>query len=122
MIIHKRADALASHLEDRRRNGDTVGFVPTMGALHDGHMSLITRASELCDTVVCSIFVNPTQFNDPKDLEKYPVTLEDDIHRLALSAADFLFLPTVDDVYPGGTASLPRYDLAGLDTLLPADA
>ena len=118
MIIHKRAGALAPHLEERRRHGGTIGFVPTMGALHNGHISLITRALEICDTVVCSIFVNPTQFNDPKDLEKYPVTLEEDIHRLALSDADFLFLPTADEVYPGGMDSLPRYDLAGLDTLL----
>jgi pantoate--beta-alanine ligase len=89
-----------------------------MGALHDGHISLITKTSELCDRVVCSIFVNPTQFNDPSDYEKYPVTVESDMHMLALAGADFLFLPDVSEIYPEGIGNPTHYDLGSLDRIL----
>lgn len=78
----------------------TVGFVPTMGALHEGHMSLVRQARKENDTVVVSVFVNPTQFNDPEDLRNYPRTPEDDIRMLEDGGADVVFMPDVAEVYP----------------------
>ena len=77
----------------------TVGFVPTMGALHEGHLSLVHSAQKQADLVVCSIFVNPKQFNDPADLEKYPRPVEQDIAKLKAAACDALFLPEVQEMY-----------------------
>jgi pantoate--beta-alanine ligase len=77
-----------------------VGLVPTMGALHAGHRSLVERARKECDVVVVSVFVNPTQFNDPKDLEKYPRTPQKDIELLEAAGADIVFMPGVEDIYP----------------------
>jgi pantoate--beta-alanine ligase len=118
MIVHRRAAALSKHLSRCRGRGESIAFVPTMGALHEGHISLIHKASGLCDRVVCSVFVNPTQFNDPSDFEKYPVTVESDMHMLALADVDFLFLPSVSEIYPEGTGNAPRYDLGALDRVL----
>ena len=81
------------------RNG-TVGFVPTMGALHAGHISLVERCRRECDTVVVSVFVNPTQFNDPDDLLKYPRTPEADCALLEKAGTDFVFMPSVEEIYP----------------------
>ncbi|MFB2117734.1 pantoate--beta-alanine ligase [Parapedobacter sp. 2B3] len=86
-------------LEPHRRRGRHIAFVPTMGALHDGHLALVDHARQLADVVVCSIFVNPTQFNDPKDLEKYPRPLEHDTKLLQQAHCDILFHPTVDEMY-----------------------
>lgn len=86
-----------------------VGFVPTMGALHAGHISLVERAKQYCDTIVVSLFVNPTQFNDKGDLERYPRTLEADAEMLAKAGAHILFAPSVDEVYPEGTESDTQY-------------
>jgi pantoate--beta-alanine ligase len=80
-------------------SGKTIGFVPTMGALHRGHISLIEQAKAANDVVICSIFVNPTQFNDPKDLERYPRPIEADISKLEAAACDILFNPAVTEVY-----------------------
>jgi len=77
-----------------------IALVPTMGALHSGHVSLVKKAQELADIVVCSIFVNPTQFTDPKDLEKYPRPLEHDIRMLEHAGCDFVFMPSVTEMYP----------------------
>ncbi len=85
-------------MEDRR-NGK-VGFVPTMGALHEGHVSLVERARRECDTVVVSVFVNPTQFNDKNDLKNYPRTPEADAAVLAAAGADFVLFPSVEEIYP----------------------
>jgi pantoate--beta-alanine ligase len=81
------------------KTGKTIGFVPTLGALHNGHMSLIKQAQQVCTEVVCSIFVNPTQFNDPKDLEKYPRPIAADIALLEQAGCDILFNPAVSEIY-----------------------
>jgi pantoate--beta-alanine ligase len=80
-------------------NGATIGFVPTMGALHKGHISLIEAARQANDITVCSIFVNPTQFNDPKDLENYPRPIDADIAKLEQAGCDVLFNPAVNEIY-----------------------
>lgn len=85
-----------------KKDGRSIGFVPTMGALHAGHVSLIEKAKAENDIVVCSIFVNPTQFNDPKDLENYPRMPEMDIALLKSAGADIVFLPTPSEIYPNG--------------------
>ena len=118
MIIFKRSDDLTGWLKKERLAGKSVGFVPTMGALHAGHISLITISKSAADLTVCSIFVNPTQFNDPRDFQKYPVTIEKDIALLEGAGADILFLPEVTGLYPTGTAGLEHYDLGRLETLL----
>ena len=81
------------------RSGMTHGLVPTMGALHDGHLSLIEAARDDCDIVTVSIFLNPTQFNDESDLEKYPKTFEEDVEKAAQAGADIIFAPTAEDMY-----------------------
>jgi len=97
--IFKTRSQLQQHLENVRKTGKKIGLVPTMGALHAGHLSLIARAQQQADYVVCSIFVNPTQFNDPKDLEKYPRPIEADIAKLEQAGCDVLFNPEVNEMY-----------------------
>ena len=118
MIIYKRAGDLAIWLEKQRLARQTIGFVPTLGALHEGHISLIAISKQSTALTVCSIFVNPTQFNDPKDFQKYPITLEKDLPMLEKAGVDVLFLPEVAEMYPGGTKGLETYDLGSLETLL----
>lgn len=101
-------------LKAGHENAKNVGFVPTMGALHEGHISLIDLANKECDIVICSIFVNPTQFNNPDDLKTYPRTIEADIALLEQSDCDILLLPDVDAVYPNGVTDY-EIDLGGLD-------
>ena len=84
----------------QRDKGLTIGFVPTMGALHPGHISLVERARRENDIVMCSIFVNPIQFNNPDDLKKYPRTLETDMEMLKAAGCDVVFIPTVEEMYP----------------------
>lgn len=85
-----------------KAQGQTIGFVPTMGALHEGHLELVRQAGRECDLVFVSIFVNPTQFNDPKDLEKYPRTFEKDLELIKKAGADFVFYPDAESIYPDG--------------------
>ncbi len=101
MNIFTTKQALNQYLEQSRASGKTIGFVPTLGALHQGHLSLIRQAQQNSDEVVCSIFVNPSQFNDPKDLEKYPRTIEADIKLLEGVKCDVLFNPPVSEIYDG---------------------
>lgn len=96
---------LRSTLAPTRRAGLTIGLVPTMGALHEGHLSLIARAREQCDRVVVSLFVNPAQFNERSDLDRYPRQLEHDAKLAAGAGADLLFAPTAEEVYPAGFAT-----------------
>ena len=95
-----------------------TGFVPTMGALHEGHISLIEQSRHETDITACSIFVNPTQFNDPGDFEKYPVALEKDIYLLEKHHTDILFLPSVHEIYPSGSHSSIHYNLGYLENIL----
>ena len=98
MIVVNRVSELNAALANLDKQG--VGFVPTMGALHAGHRSLVERARRENDTVVVSVFVNPTQFNDKNDLKNYPRTPEADCAILEAAGADIVFMPTVEDIYP----------------------
>ncbi len=117
MILFKKGAEMASWARQQRAAGRQIGFVPTMGALHEGHISLIGLSKNALPLTVCSIFVNPTQFNDPRDFQKYPVTIENDIYMLEAAGADVLFLPEADDLYPGGLENLEIYALGSLETL-----
>jgi pantoate--beta-alanine ligase len=113
-------DSVNKWLTSNKLTGKTVGFVPTMGALHEGHLSLITKAKAACDVVLTSIFVNPTQFNSLEDLEKYPRSLENDIRMLIMSNCDAVFVPEILMMYPNfpddtGTITL---DFGGLDSVM----
>src|SRR5688572_10485824 len=118
MILFKKAADLSKWFETQRKNNGTLGFVPTMGALHSGHLSLIDRSKKENRITAASIFINPTQFNDPKDFEKYPISIEKDIDLLEKTGCDILFLPSVKEIYPGGTATKKHYDLGFLETVL----
>ncbi len=100
MYLFKKVTHLQAHLQPLRTKGKSIGFVPTMGALHEGHVSLIRASLAECDHTVCSIFVNPTQFNDPRDLEQYPRMPEKDVEMLTVAGCDTLFLPAVQEIYP----------------------
>jgi pantoate--beta-alanine ligase len=105
-------------LQKLLRQKTSIGFVPTMGALHEGHISLIEKSKSENEITVCSIFINPTQFNNLTDLEKYPVTIEADIEKLIAAKTDVLFLPSVEEMYPHGMENIPIYDIGYLDTIL----
>ena len=100
MKIVDNIKELRGYLAEEKRNNKQVGFVPTMGALHDGHLSLVKRCVEENDVCVVSVFVNPTQFNDKHDLETYPRTLEKDCSLLESAGCDYVFVPTVEEMYP----------------------
>ena len=118
MIIFKHPKDLQSYIQNGVIDPNSIGFVPTMGALHKGHISLIQTARVENSLVVASIFVNPTQFTDQIDFEKYPSTIESDILKLENSGCDILFLPTVADIYPNGITANQQYNLGHLDTIL----
>lgn len=118
MLIFKHIIDLQNHLLNQIKNSKTIGFVPTMGALHKGHLSLIEKAKQDNDISVCSIFVNPTQFNEKKDLKAYPRTIEKDILLLEEVGNSILFLPTEDEIYPDGSLPKIDFDFAGLDTYM----
>ncbi len=114
MIIFKKASDLSKYLENQIKNEKKVGFVPTMGALHQGHISLILQSNKENDLTICSIFINPTQFNDKDDFNKYPVTIEDDIHLLELNGCSILFLPDETEIYPSNFIK-KNYELGYLE-------
>jgi pantoate--beta-alanine ligase len=128
MIIFRYAAELSRYIQQQKNapasdkaslgGQQQIGFVPTMGALHSGHIALIEQALQQSTIVVCSIFVNPTQFNNPADYQKYPNTIEKDIEQLEAAGTHALFLPAINEMYPQGTASLEHYDLGYLETLL----
>lgn len=117
MIVFKTAYDLSQYLSQQTANGYKIGFVPTMGALHLGHLSLLNAAKKEQNITVCSIFVNPTQFNNPDDFKHYPVTLEEDMKKLLQCGCDVLFLPAVSEIYEEGYQA-PLYDLGELEDLL----
>lgn len=104
LIIKSLPDAL-SLVKSHKQSGKKIGFVPTMGALHDGHISLVAKSKSENDFTIVSVFVNPTQFNNPDDLKKYPRTEQADIQILENSGCDAVFFPSVEDIYPKGENS-----------------
>ena len=117
MIIYKRINDLKEHLCRQKNRSVSIGFVPTMGALHNGHISLISASKKKSDVTVCSIFINPSQFNNQNDFTKYPVTIERDIQLLEAAGCDILFLPSVTEIYPLNYRA-EQYDLGYLENIL----
>lgn len=118
MILIKTASTLRLYLSDQKKKGLQIGFIPTMGALHEGHISLIKQSLDNGDIPVCSIFVNPTQFNDIKDFRQYPVTVDQDILLLEKAGCEALFLPSVNEIYPDGFENDTHYELGYLGSIL----
>ncbi|MBS1637269.1 MAG: pantoate--beta-alanine ligase [Bacteroidetes bacterium] len=114
-IISLKTD-LDQVISEYRKSGKRIGFVPTMGALHQGHVSLVEASRKQADVTVCSIFVNPTQFNDKNDLLRYPRTPEQDILMLEQAGCDVLFMPPVEEVYPVPDTRV--FDFGYLDKIL----
>jgi len=118
MRILKRVLSLQRHLNTIREEGLTIGFTPTMGALHDGHMSLIRQSAKQNDVTVASIFVNPTQFNQKDDLDKYPRNIEGDVALLKKNGCNYLFAPLPSQVYPKGLITKVDLDISSLTSLM----
>ena len=114
MKVLKSKKTLIDYVERQREMGKKIGFAPTMGALHEGHLSLYKAAKKENDEVISSIFVNPTQFNNPVDFQKYPKTLEKDIELLEKAGVDAVYVPNVEEMYPDGLNS-KKYDFDGLE-------
>ena len=114
MEIFNTKQEIKSYLTTQKKKNKTIGFVPTMGALHEGHLSLIKQAKKKNDIVVVSIFINPTQFDNNKDLEKYPKKIESDTRLLANSSCDVLFYPSVKEMYNTNISS-EKFDFEGIE-------
>ncbi|WP_018984787.1 pantoate--beta-alanine ligase [Salinimonas chungwhensis] len=110
--------ALRQMRSDWRNNNKKVGFVPTMGNLHDGHLELVKEASRQCDVVIASIFVNPLQFGQNEDLATYPRTLDEDKQKLIAHGTDALFLPTVEEMYPRGPEQQTFVEVPGISSII----
>ncbi|HEV2830427.1 MAG TPA: pantoate--beta-alanine ligase [Hanamia sp.] len=118
MIVFKHFQDLHFHLISHYSSKVSVGFVPTMGALHAGHLSLIEQCKKQAGITVCSIFVNPVQFNNSEDFKKYPITIEKDISFLEEHGCDILFLPDEKEIYPDAASKDRHFDLGYLETIL----
>jgi len=117
MEILKRVNEVQERIQLLRKEGNSIAFVPTMGALHEGHISLIKKAQKHADVVVASVFVNPSQFNEKSDLEKYPRTLQADAEKLNDAGCSLLFAPEISDIYPEGHEA-KTIDYQGLDEVM----
>ncbi|MEO5967798.1 MAG: pantoate--beta-alanine ligase, partial [Ferruginibacter sp.] len=117
MKILKTVEAISALISSIKKDGKRINFVPTMGALHNGHISLLENSKEHDSISLCSIFVNPTQFNNPADLKRYPVTIEADIDKLEKAGCDVLFLPSDSEIYPPDFKKI-YYDLGYLENIL----
>jgi pantoate--beta-alanine ligase len=117
MKTYSLVNELEKALKKEREAGRTIGFVPTMGTLHDGHLSLLEESKKQNDITVCSIFVNPIQFNNKQDLEKYPRNLNEDLRLLQSVGCDLVFIPTEEEIYPDGVPEL-EIDFGNLDRVL----
>jgi pantoate--beta-alanine ligase len=115
LLTHTISDTRAE-INKQLSKGKTIGFVPTMGALHEGHLQLVRQAGKENDFVVVSIFVNPIQFNNPEDLAKYPRTLEDDINKLEGTGCRLVFAPSAEEMYP--EPDLTEFDFGQLDKVM----
>jgi pantoate--beta-alanine ligase len=118
MILIKKIEEVKKRVLSLKAKGKKIGFVPTMGALHDGHISLIQLSNQQCDVTICSIFINPSQFNNAGDFEKYPVTLDKDIYLLETNSTDILFLPSIEEIYPAGVKNHKPYPLGYIESIL----
>ena len=117
MILLKYIKDIDNAVDIFKRKNKSIGFVPTMGALHDGHISLIEKSKTDHDITLCSIFINPTQFNNVIDLQKYPITLERDIDKLEKAGCDLLILPSTKEMYPADKEN-DHYELGMLENIL----
>ena len=118
MIIFKHSKDLKAYLKKSKSAGISVGFVPTMGALHAGHLSLVSYCKSKTGLTVCSIFINPTQFNNAEDFKKYPVTLEKNISLLEKGGCNVLFIPNEKEMYPDEASKAKKYNIGFLETIL----
>jgi pantoate--beta-alanine ligase len=118
LILFKKIKDLVPVLDSARENGQRIGFVPTMGALHQGHLELIRYANTETQLSICSIFVNPTQFNERSDFEKYPKPIETDIEKLYAANCKVLFTPGEHEIYTNGKSGLKHYDIGALENIL----
>jgi pantoate--beta-alanine ligase len=118
MYIFKKVADLQEYLTPQREKGQKIGFVPTMGALHEGHISLIEAANESCNITVCSIFVNPTQFDNAEDLQKYTRNVPKDAEMLGKADTDVLFVPSVQEIYPPDLETAVHLDFGGLTSVM----
>lgn len=117
MHIFKIKEEISKFIADKKTSVKTIGFVPTMGALHSGHLSLVENSKNNNELTIVSIFVNPTQFDNPDDLKKYPSTVEKDLKALEKANVDIVFLPTTNEVY-GNNVSAEKYDFDNLDKVM----
>ncbi|MDE3184512.1 MAG: pantoate--beta-alanine ligase [Bacteroidota bacterium] len=118
MIIFKQVKDLTKYLQKQQAAKNSIGFVPTMGALHEGHLSLLKECKKMSKITVCSIFVNPTQFNNTEDLDKYPKSVSNDILLLEQNECNVLFLPDEKEIYPDERSKQKHFDLGYLETIL----
>ena len=118
MILFKHSRDLRSYLSGIKEKKGISGFVPTMGALHEGHLSLIAQSSLQTDITICSIFVNPIQFNNTTDFEKYPSNVEKDILLLEETGCDILFMPAESEIYPDDASKIKHFELGNLEKIL----
>lgn len=118
MVIFKKVKDIEEYLIAKKEEGKKVHFVPTMGALHEGHISLINAAKTNDSLIVASIFINPTQFNDKSDFENYPVSKSEDIALLTEASCDVLFIPPTAEIYPNDHIAVFAYELGKLENIL----